>query len=77
MTEKTLVVLVDLIVYQGLLLDELTADGGLKSLDNLLENRFIEHQLLTIHHGRDITTGQQFASLEDNAVCTGIEYIHP
>ena len=77
MTEETLVVLVDLVVHERLLLHELTAHGSLEALDNLLEDRFVEHQLFAIHHGRHIATSEQFACLQDDAVGTSIEHIHP
>ena len=49
----------------------------LETLDNLLENRFIEHQLLALHHGHHVATGQQFATLQYDAVGTGIKHVNP
>ena len=77
MTKETLVIFVNLVVHQCLLLDNLAADRGFETLDDLLEDRLVEHQLLAIHHGRDITTSQQLASLQNNTVSPGIQHVHP
>ena len=77
MAQESLVVFVNLIVEQCLLIGELAVDRQFKPLYNATQYRFVEHHGLSLHHRAHITTGEQFATLKDNTVGTGIEYIHP
>ena len=77
MTEETLVILVNLVIHQSLLLVELRAYATLEAVDNLSQDGFVEHQLLAVHHGNDIVTGEQFARFQDDAISPGIEDVHP
>ena len=77
MAQETLVVLVDLVVDESLLTRQLRRYGMFEALDYLLEDRLVEHQLLALHDGHHIATGQQFATLQDNAIGTSIEHVDP
>ena len=77
MAQESLVVLVYLVVYQGLLLNQFATNGTLKALYNLFEDRLVEHQLFAIHHGRYIATCEQLACLQDDTIGTSIEHINP
>ena len=77
MAQETFVVLVDFVVDEGFLTSQLGADCMLEALDYLFEDGLVEHQLLALHDGHHIATGQQLATLEDDAVGTSIEHVDP
>ena len=63
MTQETLVIFIYLVTYDSLLFGKLTTDSLFETLDNLLQDGFIEHQCLTFHHRVDIATCKQFTRL--------------
>ena len=77
MTQETLVILVNLVVHQRFLLGQLGIDGTLEALYNLTQDRLIKHQLLAVHYTLNIMAGQQFASLENDAVGTSVQDVDP
>ena len=77
MTQKAFIIFVDLIIDERLLLDELSTDGGLEALHDLLQDRLVEHQLLTVHHSVHITAGKQLSRLQDHTVGTCVKHVDP
>ncbi|CDC97987.1 unknown [Prevotella sp. CAG:474] len=77
MSQKTLIVLINLIVNQRLGTHKATPDTMFESLYYLLEYGLIENQTFTAHTAGNITSGEQFATLQNNSVATSIEHIHP
>ena len=77
MAQETLVVLINLVVDEGFLTSQLRRDSMLEAIDNLLQDGLVEYQLLAFHDGHHVTTRQQFATLQNDAVGTRIEHVHP
>ena len=77
MAQETLVVFINLVIDESLLAHQLAVHALLESLDNLLQDRLVEDHLLAAHAARHITTGEQFAALQDDSVASGIQRIHP
>lgn len=77
MTEKTLIVFIDIVVNQRFLAHELVVYALLKSLDDLFQDGLVEDKPLAVHHTCHITACEQFAAFEDDAVAAGIQGIYP
>lgn len=77
MAQETLVILINLIIYQSLLTHQLAVYALLETVYYLLKDRLVEHQFLTSHAARHIATRKEFATLQNDAVAARIEHINP
>ena len=58
-------------------MEQLGVDALLESLDNLLEYRLVENVFLATHNAFHVTSCEQFATLQADAVSTSVEDIDP
>ena len=77
MAQEALVILVYLIIDESLLAHQLAIHALLEAIHYLVQDRLIEHHLLAAHAASHIATSQQLATLQDDAIATGIKHIHP
>jgi len=77
MPEQALVIFVYLVMHERFLTCELAAYGTFETLHYLLQNRLVEDKTLAFHYAAYITTREQFATLQNYTIGTGIEHIHP
>ena len=49
----------------------------LETVNNLLQDGLVEHQLFALHNGHHVATCQQLTGLENDAVGSCIEHVDP
>ena len=77
MTEKSFVVLVNVIIDNCLLTTLFHCHRLQETGYNLFQYRLVKYHLLSIHDGLHIGRSQQFTGLQDDAYCPSPKRIHP
>ena len=77
MTQKTLIVLVNLILHCGAAAQSLIGHGLAETLHKFFQDGLVEHKVLAAHYIHYLIAGKQLAGLKNYAVRSGIKHIGP